>query len=181
MKIHQLLTALILLAAATLTPGQIAPAPRFSVINSGQEVFDNRTGLTWRRCAEGMTVSSDLSNCEGTATISLHEDALNIARAANIANIGWRLPNVKELNSILNRDLQGGTIDAVAFPSTPQGTFDYFWSSTPDTIATNPFPRVLAISFNPDKIGVDSLLRRNNNSGEIFTAYVRLVRIAALP
>jgi hypothetical protein len=177
MKIHQLLIASLLLVAATLGLAQTTTPPRFSVVNNGQEVVDNKTGLTWRRCAEGMVVSTDLSNCQGTATVALHEDALNIARTANVAAVGWRLPNVKELNSILNRDLQGATIDAVAFPSTLQGTFDYFWSSTPDTTAI----RALTISFNSDKIGVHSLIRRNDNSGAVFTGYVRLVRFTAPP
>ncbi len=171
MKIYQILTAITLLSLSALASAQPSLLSRYTVINNGSEVQDNRTGLIWQRCTQGMVVTSDLSNCEGTPSLVLHEDALRIA--TELSANGWRLPNLKELSSIVNRASNSTTIDTVVFPSNPQGNLDFFWSSTPDTTTGG---RVLTISFNTDKVGVNSLLRSDNNSGEVFTGLVRLVR-----
>lgn len=109
-----------LLAILMIEPAMAAP---FSFSADGQEATDLATGLVWRRCPEGMSWSG--SACVGTALSFTHEGAL--ARAANQATMSaraWRLPNVKELNSITNP-----TNDPSGFSSTT-APFD-FWSSTP--------------------------------------------------
>lgn len=94
---------------------------------SGDEVLDSRTGLVWKRCSEGQSWS--LGTCLGSASGYTHEGALGLARAANPNNsaTGWRLPNVKELNSLTDLGCQYPTIDRSAFPATPQ---NWFWTSS---------------------------------------------------
>ena len=105
-----------------------ADAP-FTVSADGTEVTDGRTGLVWRRCAEGMVASG--GTCTGTASTFTHEQALTRARdqaTSTSTSVAWRLPNVKELASIADRSKSNPAIDTVAFPATPS---NWFWSSSP--------------------------------------------------
>lgn len=120
--------ALVVTTFAAL-PGAWAQPARYQVSASGDEVRDTVTGLVWRRCAEGMTYSATLSSCTGTATTFMHEQALAHARdVASTTGVPWRVPNAKELTSIVDRSRFNPSIDVAAFPDTPPG---WFWSSTP--------------------------------------------------
>ena len=122
MNIKSLLVPLLLLTAGVA----LADAP-FTVSADGTDVTDGRTGLVWRRCAEGMAATG--GTCTGTASIFTHEQALTRARdQATSTSAGWRLPNVKELVSIVDRSKSNPAIDAVAFPATSANAF---WSSSP--------------------------------------------------
>ena len=117
-KITSCLLGMGLLAAVALAYG----ADRFSYSNNGSEVTDSATGLIWKRCAEGMTWSG--VSCTGPATKYKHKAALQLRIN------GWRMPNIKELASIVDRSKSNPAItDPSAFPNTPYDTF--FWSSSP--------------------------------------------------
>jgi hypothetical protein len=122
--------AIWVLASTALTAHAACPswptAERF--VQSGAEVTDQRTGLTWQRCSAGQSWSG--STCTGTATGHTHEAALALAKAANPSQTanGWRLPNVKELASLADKGCQSPAIDSTAFPATPS---NWFWSSSP--------------------------------------------------
>lgn len=114
------------LAASLLVPGVLAQT-RYAVSPGEQEVTDVRTGLIWRRCAEGMTVTG--GTCGGSASTFAHEAALRHAAAqASTTGLPWRLPNVKELSSLADRGRTFPAIDTAAFPATPS---NLFWSSSP--------------------------------------------------
>ena len=102
---------------------------RYSASADGQEVTDNKTGLVWRRCAEGM--SWKVRTCTGQAVFSNQADAAARAKAAAISDgQAWRLPTMKELSSIVAvREAEEGkaVIDALAFPATPLARF---WTSS---------------------------------------------------
>jgi PKD repeat protein len=104
-----------------------------------QTVYDARTGLEWRRCVEGMTavplIESTSYTCEGTPAALTHEDALTLA--AKVGN-GWRVPNIKELFSIIDRNALNSVIDTTAFPATPlEGVAAIHWSLTPSSAVGN--------------------------------------------
>jgi hypothetical protein len=121
MKIKQLLACLLLPISLS------AFAAPFTVSADGQEVTDTKTGVIWRRCAEGMTASG--GTCTGTASTFTHEAALTRASMqATATGVAWRLPNVKELSSLADKSRSNPAIDAVAFPATPA---NWFWSSSP--------------------------------------------------
>jgi len=102
-------------------------ADRFVPSRDGQEVTDTKTGLIWRRCAEGMTFK--VNTCTGSYKSYTHEAALKRAtQEATRTGVSWRLPNVKELASIVDRSRQSPAIDIKAFPATPS---QWFWSSSP--------------------------------------------------
>lgn len=105
----------------------VADAASYTLSADGQEVTDTQRGLIWRRCAEGLLW--DGSACNGTTIYYTH--ALALQRAASVATttaMAWRLPNVKELLSIVDENRADPAIDIVAFPSTPSSGF---WSSSP--------------------------------------------------
>ena len=97
-------------------------------------VADTRTGLMWDRCARGQ---SGVDCATGTASTFNWQAALDVA-----AMIGtykgfsdWRLPNIKELRSLVEECRVSPSINEVAFPNTPAS---FFWSGSPDAgIATN--------------------------------------------
>ena len=96
---------------------------------SGDEVTDMSSGLTWRRCAEGQVWNESMSICTGTALQFTHQQALmRAADQAKLTGKPWKVPNVKELGSIVKRGVVGAFIDTAAFPATPKSSF---WASTP--------------------------------------------------
>lgn len=109
-------------AACVLLSGAVMAQSRFSYSVDGAEVSDSRTGLVWQRCSAGQAWSS--STCTGTARTFTHEAAL----AYTQTQTGWRLPNVKELSSIVDKTKNNPAIDRTAFPATPSA---HYWSSSP--------------------------------------------------
>lgn len=106
-----------------------AQANSYAVSTDGQEVTDDSTGLIWRRCAEGMTW--DGTTCAGTALTFTHENALIRGETESISSgKSWRVPNVRELGSIVDRT-RSPAIDPTVFPATPTARF---WSSSPYSV-----------------------------------------------
>jgi hypothetical protein len=94
---------------------------RYSYSTDGSEVTDSQTGLVWQRCSQGQSWSG--STCTGSASLHTHEQALALAKAQS----PWRLPNVKELSSLVDVGRISPSIDTTAFPGAPSNAF---WSST---------------------------------------------------
>jgi hypothetical protein len=107
-------------------------APRWLV--HGQQVTDAQTRLTWRRCVEGMTW--DGSTCKGKPVRYTWSEALAHAQdAAAGTGLAWRVPNVKELESLIDPGLSYPAIDTTAFPGTPtKYELQYTWTSSPFSI-----------------------------------------------
>jgi hypothetical protein len=108
-----------------------APTPvptRFTYSSDGSEVNDAQTGLIWQRCIAGQTWSITSSSCTGPTSLYPHADALVYAKTQT----AWRLPNVKELASLVKITASWPAIDVTAFPGMPSGINLGYWSSTPD-------------------------------------------------
>lgn len=133
------------------------------VDNGDGTVTDPRTGLMWDRCAIGQATAA----CSGTPTLHAWRDALLAAAAKNAQNwhghADWRLPNVKELATLLRTTPQRPAIDAAAFPNTPASAH---WSSTSYVHVTR---MAWAVFF-----GDGDVFAKNKST----RAYVRLVRTA---
>ncbi len=104
-----------------------SPSSRFAD-NTDGTVTDMRTGLMWMRCSLGQTWSG--SSCTGTAAQYVWADALALAQSSTFAGHGdWRVHNVKELMSIVERQCAYPAINSEIFPAT---TNWYYWTSSPN-------------------------------------------------
>ena len=96
--------------------------PDIRFVVSDGEVTDLVTNLTWKRCAEGKVWNSTTSSCAGTA-LSL---TWNLALAEPTGD--WRVPNIKELLSIVEVSCGFPAINETIFPDTSN---NFFWTSSP--------------------------------------------------
>lgn len=85
-----------------------------------------KTGLIWKRCAEGQ--SWDGSACGGEPARVAWSAALQLSVQSGFAGAAdWRVPNRKELESIIEYCGHSPAINQFQFPPTPS---ERFWSST---------------------------------------------------
>ena len=139
------------------------PSSRFTVHGDGT-VTDHRTRLMWKQCSEGRS-GADCS--EGSVGYYSWPAALEQARTVNedggfAGHADWRLPNVKELRSIVERQCYDPAINLSVFPN---ASSDWHWSGSPN--ATNS-DNAWFVSFNNGNSNFGNL--RNDNNA------VRLVR-----
>lgn len=135
---HCALALAVLLGAAPLAQAACngidiaADTPDARFKDGAGGVADSATGLTWKRCPEGMSGAA----CDsGTALTGNWGEAL--ARVATVnaagATLGeghsdWRLPNRNELASLVERKCTAPAINATVFPRTPAQSF---WTASP--------------------------------------------------
>jgi len=111
-----------------------APFERY-VINKDATITDTRTQLTWQKCLVGVTGK----NCEvGEVKSFSWGDALAFVSEKNDAEkkhgentsngSGWRLPNIRELSSLIELQCRYPAINVSVFPNTPPS---HQWSSSP--------------------------------------------------
>ena len=95
--------------------------------NGDGTVTDTRTGLMWKQCSEGQTWSG--TGCNGSVATHTWSDALALAEAASFAGQSdWRLPNLKELRSLVEECRSNPAINDRLFPNTSGWTY---WSGSP--------------------------------------------------
>lgn len=99
------------------------PDSRYIIMSGGTEVKDTVTGLIWQRCSVGQQWNG--STCTGTAITHTWQQALSVAK--NLGN-GYRLPNIKELQSLVEIKCYDPAINISRFPNTQS---NYYWSSSP--------------------------------------------------
>ncbi|MBW2312210.1 MAG: DUF1566 domain-containing protein [Deltaproteobacteria bacterium] len=115
--------------------------------NGDATVTDGNTGLTWQ---------------QGEAGQMNWEDAICYCEDLSLAGyIDWRLPNIKELESITDDSLFAPAIDANFFPSVQ--TYNYFSSTTCNNTSSN----VWGVGFDGGHL---------NYSNKSDNFYVRCVR-----
>nr|WP_275284988.1 DUF1566 domain-containing protein [Thiospirillum jenense] len=116
--------------AVTCITGLTANNPdNVYTINANGTVLDTRTGLMWKRCTEGNTWNAATNGCSGEPTTFDWSNALSLAEASTWANYtDWRLPNRKELASLIENCRIDQAINDTVFPNTHNS---YYWSSSP--------------------------------------------------
>lgn len=107
------------------------------LVADGPTVVDLVSGLEWQRCALGATFDPLAERCTGTPTKLVWDVALRQAKAFSDASgtpaqQSWRLPNVKELQSVIDAACYRPVVRPAYYPDTPS---DAFWTSTPDHLA----------------------------------------------
>ncbi|SJM90102.1 conserved exported hypothetical protein [Crenothrix polyspora] len=139
------------------------PTSQFTDNNNGT-VTDKKTGLIWKKCSEGQTWNSGTGNCDNSAQLSNWQIVFNAIQTVNNTGFAgqtdWRLPNIKELASILEEQCYSPAINLSVFPNTPS---QWYCASTHYVTPGASWE----ISFNDGNSG------RNPNSNY---SYIRLVR-----
>lgn len=111
----------------TTTVIESTPTADFTV-NVNSTVTHARTGLMWKQCAEGL---SGAGCATGGSTAMTWANALKAANTANSAAFAgytdWRLPNKKELESIVELCGYNPAINQIAFPAVISWRF---WSNS---------------------------------------------------
>jgi len=129
-----LITVLCLSAFSTLSIAQtcnssitkVAPDNRYVI--SDDTVNDTATHLIWARCSQGQTFNNTNQACEGSIGTYHWQDALVQAKDSVLAGSSdWRLPNIKELTSLVETACYNPSINIIAFPNTASSVY---WSSS---------------------------------------------------
>ncbi|MES1157646.1 MAG: DUF1566 domain-containing protein [Haliangium ochraceum] len=107
--------AVALVVAATTPAAANAPAGNYTI--AAGVVHDVKTKLDWQQSVPATSYS--------WAAAKAYCAGMN----ATLGGKGWRLPTIKELQTLVDRSQAAEpTIDQAAFPNTPP---NFFWSSTP--------------------------------------------------
>ena len=125
-------------ANCPVVSGLPVTTPDSAFVDTGNGTVQHvATGLIWKRCAEGQSWDGSNATCTGTATfISGWSNVLNRVDAVNNGATGtenagfsdWRLPNIKELGSIVEQACPAPMINTTQFPAAPDV---FFWSGSP--------------------------------------------------
>ena len=110
----------------------LTPTSQFT-FNGDGTVTDTKSGLMWKRCLEGL--SGNDCTTGGIGRRYTWQGALQVPEVLN-AGAGfagykdWRLPNIKELHSIIELKCYEPAINLDVFPVPNTGSID-LWSSSP--------------------------------------------------
>lgn len=117
-------------AMAQICSDSIKPSwPDTRYILQGSEVLDKATQLIWKRCSEGQAWDENAAVCRGEATIYTWPEALALSDAT------WRVPNIKELLSIIEMSCDEPSLNISAF--FPSYFSNNYWSSSPSAEDSN--------------------------------------------
>lgn len=127
----------VVLPAGAACNAQLAltrPDSRYQVVAgtavAGSEVLDRVTGLIWQRCVLGM--NWDGRSCSGSPSLHSWPQALAAAQSAapSLAPgaAAWRLPDMKELISLVDKACVAPSINSRWFPAAPAASV---WSASP--------------------------------------------------
>lgn len=143
------------------------PAERFTVLHD-VFVVDESTGLMWQRCPLGYAWQNSSCHRSSAAADGLTwQEALQNAATSEEGDYqDWRLPNMKELETIVDRSCWEPAISLMLFPGSPTSLF---WTSSPNAVRQD----VSAV--------VDFAKGAHRSLNKLETASVRLVRDYAAP
>ncbi len=133
-------------------------------LNADGTVLDKTTKLMWSRCLVGQSWDSSSNSCTGTAQQLDWSEALLESKRSTLAGYStWRLPNAKEVLTLVERSCVDPAINLTAFPASNS---ENLWTGT--TVVNQP-ERGWAIAMYSGK---------NNSKEKIVRLYVRLVRFS---
>ncbi|MDF3126167.1 DUF1566 domain-containing protein [Rheinheimera sp. 1928-s] len=133
-------------------------------LNTDGTVLDTTTKLMWSRCLVGQSWDSSSRSCTGTAQQLDWSEALTESKRSALAGFStWRLPNAKEVLTLIERSCVDPAINLTAFPASNS---ENMWTGT--TVVNEP-DRAWAIAMYSGK---------NNTKEKIVRLYVRLVRFS---
>jgi hypothetical protein len=127
-----------------------SPTARFED-NADGTVTDTASKLMWLRCSDGQQWAN--GNCAGLPASHSWQSAEK--RAAEVNRLGifffndWRLPQLRELATITERQCKNPRVNLAVFPQTPPA---HYWtaSSRANQIPQNPDGFAFAVAFDVD-------------------------------
>lgn len=136
----------------------ISPVNRFTVLPNGT-VNDDQTGLNWPRCPQGYSLDTAGSaaleddTCLESGTITFTwgaalQEALDAAARADHGNADWRIPNAKELATLVETACSFPAMNTDVFPQVDDA---FVWTSTPSD-----FDFAFAVNFNSGRLDTRS-------------------------
>ena len=107
--------------------------------NGDGTVTDTKTGLIWKQCLEGQSGSDCAS---GSAEYFSWPQALQRAQTVNSSGgfagaSDWRVPNIKELRSLVEEQCLAPAINLTRFPNAPNDWIYWVWSSSAAAVDAN--------------------------------------------
>jgi hypothetical protein len=115
---------------------------QFVINHQAGTVIDARTGLEWSLCSTGQIWQN--GNCTGAPThFATYAEALT-GVDGNSLGANFRLPNIKELGSIIERSCSTPAIDLTIFNGTLNAVY---YSSTPDNQGNQHFSPELGVKI----------------------------------
>lgn len=135
--------------------------PSDDFVNNGDGTVTHlATGLMWLQCSLGQEPFGQA--CSGNADSYNWQDALSQNNTSYAGYNNWRLPDIKELTSIIEQRCESPSVNESIFPNTPVGGF---WTSSPDA---NQSKNAWFVSFGIGHVG--------SANKRFDVNYVRLVR-----
>lgn len=149
-----------------LVRGTAQSANQFSSTDGGFTVTDSRTGLVWKREHEMIDPTQPDDQLTRVNRSFLWQDALKRALTDTTGgHTDWRLPNIKELRSIVDESRNLPAINTTFFLATPGQS--QFWTSSP----------YLDVFQNENMSwDVDFSVGQGQGTSRVNKRYVRLVR-----
>jgi hypothetical protein len=142
------------------------PTERFEDNGDGT-VTDRQSKLMWTRCSAGQKWTS--GSCSGTAGSYAWSAAEQVVTEVNLTGTyfysDWRVPQLRELSTLVERRCSNPRVNLTLFPNTPPGVY---WTAT-----SRPGTRDLGFAYVLD-FGTEGIDYRAKEQ----QSHVRLVRRA---
>lgn len=114
--------------------------------NKNGTISDAKTSLMWKKCTEGQNWNTKNNTCDNSYRAFIWQmslqraiDVNNGLAGENLGKRDWRVPNIKELTSITERQCWNPSINLSIFPVTTRYSSStyyawVFWSSSPSLL-----------------------------------------------
>ena len=130
-----------------------SPTTRFEDNGDGT-VTDTGSRLMWMRCSTGQTWTGGA--CKGAAANLTWDAAMVAAREVNDQGSyfykDWRLPQIRELATIAERQCADPRVNLAVFPDTPAA---YYWTASSRAVQ-GAEPAAFVVSFGTDGVRYES-------------------------